>query len=179
MTTRPQCSQTTANGTPCRNRAVEGSDRCNAHLGRIGRDTILTAELTERLCTILRAGNYLHVALRATGLGRSTFHLWMQRGKSYGARDALFHEFREQVSRARAEGEVRNVARIAAAAAESWQAAAWLLERQYPQRWGRPTTRSISVDPTPQDETPARKQTSTPDPFAEIDELATRRRAQQ
>jgi hypothetical protein len=47
----------------------------------------------------------------------------------------------------------------------SWNAAAWLLERRWPQRWLKPTDRR-SKPPSPED---------NHDPFAEIIELAQRR----
>jgi predicted nucleic acid-binding Zn ribbon protein len=56
---------------------------------------------------------------------------------------------------------------IAQAAAENWRAAAWLLERRWPERWGtsrKPPTASDDVDEL--------------DPFREVDELARRRREQ-
>jgi Glu/Leu/Phe/Val dehydrogenase, dimerisation domain len=64
--------------------------------------------------------------------------------------------------------EIRLVAQVGRAASRSWQAAAWLLERQYPERWGRrprtaegPGDRALAV---------------LSDPFAEVEELAEARR---
>lgn len=76
----------------------------------------------------LRAGNYLEVAARAAGVEL----------------DVLLTDpgLQEELEAARAAGEVRAIARIAQAAGENWQAAAWLLERQYPDRWARPATRT-------------------------------------
>jgi hypothetical protein len=172
---QPRCSQTTAEGLPCRKYAMIGSDRCAAHVGLVGPKTLLTNELTDQLATILRAGNYLGVALRAVGLHRRTFHDWMKRGTSERERDAEFRVFRERIRKARAEGEVRNVAHIARAAVQSWQAAAWLLERQYPERWARPTTRELRLDEEAPTGTPEASVVED-DPFAEVDELAERRR---
>ena len=58
------------------------------------------------------------------------------------------------------------VAIAKAAQRGNWHAAAWLLERRWPERWGRPTERAGRWPPPTQDE------------FAEVDELAARRRAQ-
>jgi hypothetical protein len=57
------------------------------------------------------------------------------------------------------------VGQITAAAATNWRAAAWLLERRYPERWG---LRSRS--------TSERSRSIVSDVFAEVDELAARRR---
>jgi hypothetical protein len=119
---RPLCAATTRRGAPCRNRALDGSDRCRAHAApRPDAETVTT------LVSMLRAGNYLEIAARAAGVPLD---------------ELLEHpDLREEIETARAEGEARGVARVAAAAAENWQAAAWLLERQHPGRWGRPALR--------------------------------------
>lgn len=167
---QPQCSELTAKGERCRSRAVEGSDRCVAHLRRNGAKTILTTELADRLVAALRAGNYVNVSCAACGISRRTFADWMQRGEKAKQGDELYVRLRARVEEARAQGEVRNVAQIMTAAQTSWQAAAWLLERQYPDRWGRPSVRLREEDI----EGPVLP--AAVDPFAEVDELAARRR---
>jgi hypothetical protein len=64
--------------------------------------------------------------------------------------------------------EPRLVAWIAKASRSNWRAAAWLLERTYPERWAA-TTRQRRPDEDPHGQ---------PDPFAEfvVDELAARRK---
>lgn len=152
---------------------MHGSDRCASHLGLGGRKTTMTDEVRDNLLAMLRAGNYIEVACRASGVPRRTFDEWMQRGKSGLPADEPYRAFRELVTKARASGEVRNVAAIAAAAPESWQAAAWLLERQYPDRWGRVSVRLRDDVPMPPEPAEAVDEF---DPFAEVDELAERRR---
>lgn len=149
---------------------MAGSDRCSTHLGRsVHRAAIeLDDELVEGLLAMLRAGNYDVIACRAVGLSPRTFQHWCQRGTSTAARDEHYRVFRAKVEQARATGEARNVAAIASAARESWQAAAWMLERAYPERWARPSQRG--------DDAPAPTKSVDPgDPFAEVDELAERR----
>jgi hypothetical protein len=159
-------------GEPCRNYAMRGADKCAAHVGVSAQKSTLTHELVDQLEAVLRAGNYIEVACRATGLPRGTFDVWMQRGKSTKPHDHPYRDFRARVERARAAGEVRCVAVIAAAAPESWQAAAWLLERAYSERWARPSQREMAAGAPQQPDVP-----KTDDPFAEVDELARRRRA--
>lgn len=140
---------------------------------KIGRPTALTDDVADTLVQMLRAGNYVGVAARAAGIHRSTLIDWMRRGKSDAPEDEPYRLLRERVEHARAEGEALNVARIAKAAQESWQAAAWLLERQYPQRWGKIAARRVDEPPpvpSVEDEPPA-----PDDPFAEVDDLAVKR----
>lgn len=168
-----QCSATTTRGERCRKQAMEGAEVCAFHLGRVGRKTLLTPQLADQLVAMLRAGNYVTVATRAVGISRRTFAEWMQRGRSDKSADAEFASFRRRVEQARAEAEVRHVAQIAQASADSWQAAAWLLERQHPERWGRVSVR-LREEAPPQHEPAA--VAPTDDPFTEVDELAERRR---
>jgi hypothetical protein len=175
----PTCSATTAKGAPCRKTAMRGHELCAFHLGRGGRPTLLEPDVIDRLEQMLKAGNYLEVALRATGVGGATFRDWMRRGRTSRAPgDELYRELVERVDLARAEGEVRNVAQIASAARDNWQAAAWILERSYPERWGRVSTRYRLPPELPPEEDAATVRVSAElDPFAEVDELAAKRRA--
>ena len=101
-----------------------------------GRPTKLTPEVQERIVSAIRAGNYLETASAYAGIDQSTLHKWISRSKEPDAPVALI-EFRQSVERARAEAEVRTVALIQQAAPQSWQAAAWYLERSHPKRWAR------------------------------------------
>jgi hypothetical protein len=68
---------------------------------------------------------------------------------------------------ARATEETRLVAVIAAVAGKgNWRAAAWLLERQHPERWG--AQRRVQVELQPE--------SKPDDPCREVDELARLRR---
>jgi hypothetical protein len=174
MSERQRCGQPTAKGTPCQLPVADGTDRCWTHLSTspVGRPSLLTDEVAEMLVTMLRSGNYVHVAIRAAGIASQTFGLWMKRGLSEKPKDAPYRELRQRVERARAEGQVRHVALIARAADEDWRAASWLLERQYPELWG-----GVSVRIRTEAEPPvAAEEQAEFDPFAEVDELAERRR---
>lgn len=172
MATQPKCKHTTKRGVRCTNYAVTGSDSCSVHMGRaIGHPTTLTSDVADQIVASLRAGNYIVVATKAAGVPRQTYNAWMARGRSTAAADEPYRDFRARVERARSEAETRAVAQIASAARTNWQAAAWLLERTAPERWGKPSVRLRDEPAKPAE--PA--MTTTPDPFAEVDELAQRR----
>jgi hypothetical protein len=52
-------------------------------------------------------------------------------------REEKYVMFLDAIEKALADGEIRDVAIVAKAALENWQAAAWKLERRNPGRWGR------------------------------------------
>jgi hypothetical protein len=168
----PTCTATTTRGSRCRRAPVRGSDRCATHLGLTagGRPTLLDDAVADKLVTMLRAGNYVAVAANAAGISEATLRDWMTRGR---AGEEPYATLAERVERARSEGEVRNVATIAKAATERWDAAAWLLERQYPERWGRVSMRLRTETPEELSESQVER---AHDPFAEADELAEKRR---
>jgi transposase len=85
----------------------------------------LTPELQQLIASRVRAGIPVEVAVRACGVGTSTHYRWQ----------AQHPEYRELVHQARAEGELHRVAQITVAARTDWKAAAWYLEREFPDRW--------------------------------------------
>lgn len=100
----------------------------------------LTKELTARICERIRQGAYLSPACEAEGVPDSTGSEWLQRGRgehSTRRKTPVHAEFAEAIKKAEAECEQTCLLRIQTAAAEprTWQAAAWLLERRFPQRW--------------------------------------------
>jgi len=105
----------------------------------MGRPTKLTLEASGRIVQAVKAGNSLEVAAAFATVHRSTLQRWLQRGdpEKSAKRDAPYREFRAEVEAARAEAEVRAVARVTQAAEKDWRAAAWFLERRCSQRWGR------------------------------------------
>lgn len=60
------------------------------------------------------------------------------------ADEYAFWEFRESVKEAEAEAEISRLVTIQDAAGEHWQAAAWYLERKYPDRYARPIRQEVS-----------------------------------
>jgi len=83
---------------------------------------------------LIRAGNYLEVAATAAGIHRSTLYRWMRHGRDQ--KRERYRKFLNQVEKAQAEAEARDVAIIAKAAPDDWKAAAWRLERKAPRRYG-------------------------------------------
>ena len=114
-----------------------------------GRPTKLNFDTHNKIITAIRAGNYIETAAAYAGIDKSTLYDWLKRGEREKQRVAQnprykirksekpYVEFSNAVEKALAEAEVRDVAIIAKAAEEQWQAAAWRLERKFPDRWGR------------------------------------------
>ena len=110
----------------------------------------LTLELSEKICSALRAGNYIDTAIAYGGVAKDTYYEWLRRGaratKANDTRDTEkpYRDFHDAVEQAIAASEIRDVALIAKAATEQWQAAAWRLERRYPDKWGKRERHELS-----------------------------------
>jgi transposase len=100
-----------------------------------GRHTILTPELREKFMRIIENGNSRRNACDAIGFSESTLYLWLQRAEKEPGSE--FSEFSESLKKAEAAAERAAVAVIRSAMTEHWQAAAWFLERKFPENWGR------------------------------------------
>lgn len=107
-----------------------------------GRPTKLTPEVQDRLLAAIRAGNYLDTSAAHAGIHRDTLHAWMRDGAN--AKSPELQEFSDAVQKAIGDAESMHVARIAAASSKQWQAAAWWLERRYPDRWGQKLRQEVT-----------------------------------
>lgn len=119
----------------------------------LGRPLSLTPELSNEIHALLRRGLTQEDVIRVTGIARSTFYSWLDRSKDLATRyndpeDPLDDEtatieelrlldFLDGYTGARARGKADALGAIRAGMAEDWRAAAWYLERSFPDEYGR------------------------------------------
>lgn len=101
----------------------------------VGRPSKLTPERQRRLLEAIRGGNYYETACAYAGIDYQTLRNWMKRGEEEG--EGVYFEFFEAVKKAEADAEVSAVQAIRSGFGDDWRAAMTLLERRYPDRWGR------------------------------------------
>ena len=91
--------------------------------------TKYSKERAEKIIKLLKDGNYAQTAAHASGICEDTYYAWIKRHP----------EFAEAVKKARAYAEEKMVKSIVTAAKKpnTWQAAAWFLERTNYKKWGR------------------------------------------
>jgi len=118
-------------------------------VGRPKGSTKLTKDIQDKIVSAIRLGNYMETAAAYAGISKDTLYAWLKRGqreKEKKAKDPnyqipkyerKFVAFSDAVEKALAEAEMRDVMIIYEASKEQWQAAAWRLERKFPDRWGR------------------------------------------
>lgn len=101
-----------------------------------GRKNKLTKELINYASKLVEAGATITAVAKALGVSRETIHRWLREGEKQ--QEGLMHDFYEAFNRAEAKAIARNVAIIQRSAQSgNWQAAAWWLERKYPEEWGK------------------------------------------
>lgn len=99
----------------------------------LGRRSKYTPETVKKICHAIELGATYELACNYAGIGHDTFHQWRKQKP----------EFSEAVKQAEGNAVVGWLTLIEGeAAAGSWQAAAWKLERRYAKDYGK----TISVD---------------------------------
>lgn len=116
----------------------------------------LTKRTSDKICGMIRLGNYVETAAAYGNISKQTFYNWMRAGaKEEELREKgnpktpgtdAYVKFVHDIEMALAESETRDVAVIHRASSTQWQAAAWRLERRFPQRWGRKRTEMIDAE---------------------------------
>lgn len=119
-------------------------------------------EIQKTLVKHLKAGNFLETAMAAAGISRQNMTRWLTMGakernraqidkrKRVRKKYQIYVDLLDAIEQAQAESEIRDVKIMEKAAKGNWQAAAWRLERKYPERWGKKSTIShqgrVSID---------------------------------
>lgn len=106
-----------------------------------GRPTKLNATIQAAVVKAIATGNTRDTAAAYAGVNRATLFEWLARGRR--ELTGLYRDFADAVEKAEADAIVISVALIRTAAQRNWQAAAWWLERRYPDEWGRKDRLSI------------------------------------
>jgi hypothetical protein len=121
----------------------------------------LTPEVHEKVREALDAGAYQRDAATFAGVSVRTFYAWLQRGRE--AAEALergepvesvdrdLAAFLHMVEGSRVRVAVDLLTVVQDAARKDWRAAAWFLERSYPEQWGkREPGKPGTSDPEPE-----------------------------
>lgn len=111
-------------------------------MSKKGRKLKLTNKLIKEAENLIKAGNFTTTVCDYLGIGQSTWYRWMQEGEQEGT--GLKWEFWNTIKKAEAFAEIRNVNIIQQTANESWQCAAWWLERKHASKWAKKD--NIQVD---------------------------------
>lgn len=121
--------------------------------GPNGRPLTLTPKLVKQIIGYIRLGSYIETACQACGVPNSTLRVWLtqaaelrkivEKAKEEGQEVTLSIDetkllrFLKAMDKAVAEAEMLDLSTIQQASKNAWQAAAWRLERRFPDRWGR------------------------------------------
>ena len=112
-----------------------------------GRPEKINREIIEKIKNAIMAGAYIETAAAFAGISKDTFYQWLKKGAA--ANTGIYADFSDAIKKAAAEAELRDVMVINRAAANSWQAAAWKLERKYPSRRGVRARLDLAGDDKP------------------------------
>ena len=117
----------------------------------MGRPSKLTPAVHDIIVQALASGCYRETAATCAGIAVSTFYNWMERGEAdiEHGKKTPYMELVEAINKAEAQAELDALEMIRKAAPKNWNAAAWMLERKNPAKWGRRTAveHSGSIDP--------------------------------
>ena len=121
----------------------------------LGRPLTLNADLAAELVSYLRRGLTQTDACLVANVPRSTFYDWLSRGRelwethgpdgrvpakivaTLAIEELQLLDFSDAIAGARAVGKHDALVAVRAGMADDWRAAAWFLERSFPEEYGR------------------------------------------
>lgn len=101
------------------------------------RPSKFTPETVETLLNAIGRGLPFHLAAQAAGVAETTFYAWQAGKFPRNADKELKAGFSEALTRARGLSALQLIETISDASAEDWRAAAWILERRFPEDFGK------------------------------------------
>ena len=107
-------------------------------------NTKLTKELCDEICSYIEMGNYISRCCEAVGISNSTYRNWKKKGEK-GIEP--YASFLKRVQKVEAKAEMVHTGIIHdVAEGGNWLASAWLLERKYPNRFGKREQMALQTD---------------------------------
>lgn len=101
-----------------------------------GRPTKLTPDMQKRICEAIKLGMSRERAAWFCGIDRVTLQRWLKAAE--GRASGKYVDFCNSLKKAEADAIAVNLKNLHTAAQNgAWQASAWMLERRYPQEYGR------------------------------------------
>jgi hypothetical protein len=108
----------------------------------MGRKTKLTTQMIEDLCSNIEHGLPIQQACRRVGIVKQTYYNWKRKGQADP--DSVYGEFFSRLETAEAECQHRALEAIWLGN-KDWVAKAWLLERRWPELYGRGLDRQAAM----------------------------------
>jgi transposase len=100
--------------------------------------------MIEQICDLLIEGSTIARSAMLTGISESTIYRWLAMGKSEGA-EPIYKELTTRVGEAidSSEFELVQRMRIAGSKPDHWRATAWMLERRFPEKYGKSVSNQV------------------------------------
>lgn len=111
---------------------------------RTGRPTKLTKEVQDKVALAVGLGAPYELAALYAGLDRTTVWDWLKKGENQT--EGPFREFSNAVKKAEGDGVVGCLASVRKAGQQQWQAAAWWLERKFPESFALRRDTNVTVN---------------------------------
>ncbi len=109
-----------------------------------GRPLKINKDIIDQICLFIENGNSNKDAVVLAGVPESTFYNWKSRAvqlkdaeRLTWVRYEIYSYLLECIKKAEAKFRAYHISNINSAAKKEWQASAWMLERRYPNEFGR------------------------------------------
>lgn len=107
-----------------------------AREGKVGRPSVFTEPIKKVLLESVQAGQSFAQACRRARIDPSTLSHWAAEVDEIGEKSKYF-QFINDLMQAEATGQLALILTVKSATKADWKAAAWLLERKWPDEYGR------------------------------------------
>jgi transposase len=98
--------------------------------------SLLTDERIDRICDLIATtGCTLKAAAARVGISRWTLYDWLKKGKAQS--EGPYRQLLDRLEEAKSQSELTLLEQISQAAPRDWKAAAWILERRFPDHYSQ------------------------------------------
>ena len=105
----------------------------------------LNKTVCDKICEGVLKGNYITTVCKSVGISPKTYYYWKKKGEQGIEPYKTFYE-RVTEAEAQAEMDILNVIYTNAIDQGNWLSSAWILERKYPNRFGKREQMALATD---------------------------------